>query len=103
MVCDERTRHGEVQVSWSPNVPAPSQVMTVAVDEGEAERYSLNVTETYANGMKGESGPGAIVVRARLPERTLTVRNVLGSETVVFPFSGLAAEARGRLAACFAR
>ncbi len=103
LVCDERTQHGEVQVSWAPNVPAPSQVMTVAVDEGEAERYSLNVVEPYANGMKGESGPGAMVVRARLPERTLMVRNVLGSETVVFPFAGLAAEARARLAVCFGR
>jgi hypothetical protein len=103
LVCDARTEYGEMQVSWAPNVPAPSQVMTVAVDDGAAERYSLNVVEPYANGMKGESGPGAMKVRARLPQRTMTVRNVLGSETVVFPFAQLGAEVRARLSVCFGR
>ena len=53
LVCDARMQYGEVQVSWTPNVPAPSQLMTVAVDGGAAERYLLNVVEPYANRMKG--------------------------------------------------
>lgn len=103
VVCNPETHAGKVQVAWSPGVPDASQVLLAKVDDDAPASYSLNVTETYANGTKGVSGPGAMVLQPKLPAKTLTVSNIFARETVVFPFDALPAQARQELSACFAR
>lgn len=113
LACNAATHQGEMQLTWSPGVPSPGQVMSAAVDGTAPFTYKIEGSEKMANGADGTSGPGALILyptrensRAPkfampLPAQTLTISNVFPHETVVFPFGGLTMAARQALSTCF--
>jgi hypothetical protein len=113
LTCRTDTRDGAMQLAWSPNTPDANQLMTAAVDGKTATTYKLDSTEKMGNGNAAVTGPGAVILYSTAgnggaqklamgwPAQTLTVRNVFGTETVVFSFDGLSQAARQSLAACF--
>lgn len=102
LTCNASTREGEMQVAWSPGVPSNGRSISTTVDGKPWSTFKVEGTEKMGNGQAGGSGPGAAILNAnRLPAQTLTVSNLFGDETVVFPFGGLNREARQALSACF--
>ena len=93
---------GEVQLTWSPDVPPQGREMSVSVDGGTPVLYKVSGKEAMGFGLAGTSGPGAAKLAVALPERSLTVSNLFGEDRVVFPFSELDPKARQKLAACIA-
>jgi hypothetical protein len=92
----------EMQVAWSPGVPKQGEAVTAVVDGNARFQYTVEGFEKMGNGSSVVSGPGALVLRAiPLPEKTLTISNVFGSQTVEFPFGELNATARQALSKCF--
>jgi hypothetical protein len=104
LTCHLDTHEGEMQLAWSPATPKAGQMMSVAIDGKTPSTYKIEGSEQMGNGAAGASGPGAILLNPtkQLPERTLTISNLLPDETVVFPFDGPAQYARQALAGCFA-
>jgi hypothetical protein len=104
LTCRAETGEGEMRVAWAPGSPNASQEISAVVDRKTARTYKNDGHETMGNTGTGNSGPGDIVLRATpLPDQTLTVSNLVGGETVVFPFAGLSQQARKALSACFAK
>jgi len=102
VTCSADTHQGELQVAWAPGTPKQGQVMSAAIDGQEPVTYKIEGHETMGNGNKGDSGPGAILLRSpALPIRTLTIRDAFPNETVVFQFDELSSADRQALAACF--
>ena len=104
LTCQADTREGEMQLAWSPNVPASGQTMSAVADARPAVDYKVEGTEKMGNGTGGTSGPGSAILRAMpLPARALTISHLFPDQTVVFPFHGLPLTAREALSMCFAR
>jgi hypothetical protein len=101
--CRTDTRKGEMELTWAPGVPQSGQVLSAIVDgKGAAFTHRIEGKEPMGNGQPGTSDPGGVVLPTMpLPERTLTIRSVFGSETAEFSFDGLSAADRAQLAACF--
>jgi hypothetical protein len=101
IVCDANTHEAEIKLAWAPGGPPSGQVMSASVDGKKPLPYKIEGGQKMGNEA-GTSGPGAVILAAaHLPQKTLTVNNVLPNETVVFPFSKLAPAARQELSACF--
>jgi hypothetical protein len=94
------TCKGGMQLAWSPGVPENGREMSAAIDNETPVPYKIEGREKMGNGSDGVSGPGAVVLRGPLPEKTLAVRNLFGNETVLFRFDDLPVAARQSLAAC---
>lgn len=103
LTCRADTHEGEMQLAWSPATPKDGQMMSVSLDGKAPVMYKIEGTEKMGNGAAGSSGPGDIVLNkdASLPAQSLTVRDLLPNETVVFPFDSAPKQAREALAACF--
>jgi hypothetical protein len=101
ITCGTDTREGEMELEWSTGIPKQGQEISAVPDGKTPLTYKVEGHETMATG--GDSGPGDIVLKATpLPEKTLTVGNLIGGETVVFPFGGLPRKTRQALSGCFA-
>ncbi len=103
ITCHSDTREGEMELTWAPGVPQSGQVMSATVD-GAAPAFTRRIEgkEAMGNGQPGASDPGGVVLpRMPLPERTLTISNVFGSESAEFSLGGLNGADRAQLAACF--
>ena len=113
VTCRADTREAGMEFAWSPAEPKPGQVFSAFVDGQALSTYKVEGTEKMGNGMDGSSGPGSIMLYAThqtvpaaklampLPAQTLTIRDALPNETVVFPFSELTQADRQALSACF--
>lgn len=101
LTCRLDTHQGEMQLAWSPATPKDGQMMSVSVDGKAPVMFKIEGSEKMGNGAAGSSGPGAILLRnVSVPAQSLTVRDVLPNEAVVFPFDG-AGQARQALSSCF--
>ncbi len=96
--CRLGTREGEIKVAWANAAPSEGQMMSVAVDSADAIQHKVEGGRAQGNG---KGGPGATVLKVPLPTQSLTVGNLFGGGTVVFPFSALSRATRRDLAACF--
>jgi hypothetical protein len=104
LTCLPAAREAEMQLAWSPNVPASGQKITAVVDGTPAVGYTIEGTERMGNGTSGTSGPGSIILKALpLPAQRLAISNVFPDQTVVFPFGLLPEDVRQQLAVCFGR
>ncbi len=103
LTCRADTHAGEMQLAWSPATPKDGQVMSVSLDGKAPVMYKIEGSEKMGNGAAGSSGPGDFVLHkgASLPAQSITVRDLLPNETVVFPFDSTPKQAREALAACF--
>jgi hypothetical protein len=99
--CNAMTHAGEVLLAWSPATPDSGRQFTATADQHQAATYTVAGQEISMKG--GTSGPGTIPLAeiTDLPKQTLTIRGVLGDDTIVFPFGDLPATARKSLSACF--
>jgi hypothetical protein len=100
-------------LAWSPGVPKQGQVFSAVVDGKPLSIYKVDGTEKMGNGQAGSSGLGSITLYSSsdashaakrsmsLPARTLTIRDAIPSETVVFPFTDLAQTEFQALWSCF--
>ncbi len=112
VTCRADTHEAGMELAWSPASPKNGQVLSALVDGKALASYQVRGTEKMANGNGGSSGPGSIPLYATgknagpaklnaLPLATLTIRNPLPNETVVFPFNELTHAERHELSACF--
>jgi hypothetical protein len=101
LTCRADTHEGKMELAWSPGAPKTGQVLSALVDGKTLSTYTVAGSEKMGNGQSGSSGPGSIMLHTGLPADTLTIRDALPKETVVFPFSELAQEERQGLSACF--
>lgn len=101
LTCNADTHQGGMQVAWSPGVGKSGRLISAVADGGTPVTYKIEGVEKMGNGQAGESGPGSIQLRLTLPTRELAVSNILGDETVLFPFDGLPESARKELSDCF--
>ena len=109
--CRPDTRDARIDLAWSPASPKQGQMLSAIVDGKRLGSFRVEGTEKMGNGMKGSSGPGSIrlypavknsqAAGLPVPVRTLTVRDALPNEKVVFPFSELPQADRQALTACF--
>ena len=73
--------------------------MSVAADGAAAFEHKVDGGRAQGNG---NNGPGATILNMPLPAQTLTVSNLFGDGTLVFPISALDKGTRLDLDACFA-
>jgi hypothetical protein len=98
--CDASSRHGEMQLAWSPE-PQTNRTFSVISDSRAPIPQRLEGTETMGNGTAATSGRAAIILNAPLPQTTLTIKDLFAGETVVFPVKDLDPQTRQALAPCF--
>jgi hypothetical protein len=108
--CDERSRTGELRLSWSP-LPTEG-TLRAAVDDAAPIAVEVRGFEKMGNGLPGETPPASVVLatsgragapaRFTLPAYRLVVTGLHG-DTVDFPFSTLPRESRRILESCFPR
>ena len=106
LTCKPDTHEAGLQLAWSPATPQQGRIMSVNMDGNTTVTYKIEGKETFgmANGPGGTSGPGAIMLDiSTIPEKALTISNLFGEETVVFPFDSLPAAARESFSACYTR
>ena len=95
LTCRADTHEGAMQLAWSPGSPHKGQVLSAVVDGKAPVTYKLDNSEKMFTGATGTSGVGAVILHSTpLPEQTLTIGNLFGDQTVVFPFSSLNESAR---------
>jgi hypothetical protein len=114
LTCQIDTREGETLLSWAPWTPKKDNVMTVVMDGTMPITYQVEGSEKMFKGTFGTMGTGATILNAKmensgvskftmpLPKQTLTISNLFGTETVVFPFGDLPQASRQGLSTCFA-
>jgi hypothetical protein len=111
LTCRVDTHEADMQLAWSPGVPERGRAMSVVVDGNAPLTYKVEGSEKMGNGGDVISGPGAVSLYSTtgtsavpklmpLPVKTLTVSNLFGDETVVFPFGGMTETARQALSTC---
>jgi hypothetical protein len=111
--CRADTQEATMEFAWSPASPKQGQILSAFVDGKPLSTYKVEGTEKMGNGNGGTSGPGSITLYSTrkgspsakfamtLPASTLSVRDALPNETVVFPFGELTPIDRRSLAPCF--
>jgi hypothetical protein len=104
LTCRMATHEGEIQLAWANGVPDEGRQITVAADGKTPFTHIVDGGKKQGNGTHG---PGATVLypneasKMALPAHSLSVANVFGEETVVFPFDNLSPTVRRDLSACF--
>ncbi len=97
--CSAVSHKGGIKLAWAPGGPKTGQEISAAVDDGTPRVYKSEKQESMGNN----SGPGDISFSAMpLPNQSLTAGNLVGGETVTFPFGALAPQTRQMLSRCFA-
>ncbi len=100
LACNTSSHEGEIQLTWSPQ-PQTNRTFSVWADGNAAITQNLQGREEkMGNGTALTTGLAAVLLRAPLPEKTLTVTNLFPGETVVFPIGDLEQADRRRLAVC---
>jgi len=100
--CDMASRKGEMQLTWSP-APQTDRTFSVSADGNTSIPHRLEgKEEMMGNGTPLTTGLAAAVLKAPLPEKTLTIADLFPGETVVFPLSELDPTDRRQLAVCLA-
>jgi mono/diheme cytochrome c family protein len=102
MTCDETSRQGEIQLTWSPE-PQTNRTFSVSVDDQPGIAHTLAGQEKMGNGTAGTSGRASTILHAPLPTKSLSITDLFEGETVVFPVDALNPHAWQELAACFQR
>ncbi len=104
VACNTISGVGQMQLTWSPQAQT-GRTMTVSVDREAPVEYSLDGKESMGNGANVQSGHASLLLsdngKAKLPNHSMTVRELFPGETVAFPFSDLDGKARTDLSACF--
>lgn len=99
VACSADSHKGEIKLAWAPGGPKTGQEISAAADGGTPRMYKNEKSGT----MGGNTGPGDISFSAMpLPNKWLTAGNLVGGETVTFPFDNLTPAARPALSTCFA-
>lgn len=99
--CDESSRHGQMQVAWSP-VPTTGFLSTV-VDGAAHGRHAVEGEEAMGNGSGMGKGLAALSLPSLvLPARLLVVQDLFPGERVEFSFADLPPIARKALEPCVA-
>ena len=104
LTCRMATHEGEIKLAWANGVPDEGRQITIAVD---GKTPFTHIVEGGKKQGNGTHGPGATVLypntasKLPLPRQSLSVGNVFGEETVVFPFDNLSPTVRRDLSACF--
>jgi hypothetical protein len=102
VTCDESTRKGEMQLSWSP-VPQRGTLL-LSMDGKPPAPFTVEGNESMGNGSGVQAGPAAINLMrppARLPVQSARVSGLFEGEAVTFPFDELSSAARQSLGVCF--
>jgi mono/diheme cytochrome c family protein len=102
MTCDETSRQGEIQLTWSPE-PQTNRTFLVSVDGQTGLAHTLAGQEKMGNGTAGTSGRASAILLTPFPTKSLSITDLFEGETVVFPVDTLDGRARQALAACFQR
>ena len=102
LTCDASTRHGEMQLTWSPQAQT-DRTFRVAVDDQAEISHKLEGTEKMGNGAAGASGRAGTTLNVPLPQRSLAVKDLFPNEVVMFPVDELDQQSGKELAACFSR
>jgi mono/diheme cytochrome c family protein len=102
MTCDETSRQGEIQLTWSPE-PQTNRTFLVSVDGQTGLAHTLAGQEKMGNGTAGTSGRASAILLTPLPTKSLSITGLFEGETVVFPVDALNPHAWQELAACFQR
>jgi mono/diheme cytochrome c family protein len=102
MTCDETSRQGEIQLTWSPE-PQTNRTFLVSVDGQTGLAHTLAGQEKMGNGTAGTSGRASAILLTPLPRKSLAITGLFEGETVVFPVDALNPHAWQELAACFQR
>jgi hypothetical protein len=90
LTCRADTHEAEMQLAWAPGAPEKGHAMFVSVNGRPPLTYEVEGREKMGrNRLMGNGGPGAIILAIPLPEKTLTVGNLVGGKTVAFPFDDL--------------
>jgi hypothetical protein len=102
MTCDDKSRQGEIQLTWSPE-PQTNRTFFVSVDGQTAIAHTLAGQEKMGNGTTGTSGRASAILLTPLPAKSLSITDLFEGETVVFPVDALNRRTWQELAACFQR
>jgi mono/diheme cytochrome c family protein len=102
MTCDDTSRQGEIQLTWSPD-PQTSRTFFVSVDGQPGIPHTLSGQEKMGNGTAGTSGRASAILHTPLPAKSLSITDLFQGETVMFPVDALDRRAWQELAACFQR
>jgi hypothetical protein len=102
MTCDETSRQGEIQLTWSPE-PQTNRTFWVSVDGKTGLAHRLAGQEKMGNGTAGTSGRASAILLTPLPTKSISITDLFERETVVFPVDALDRRAWQVLAACFQR
>src|SRR5262245_17098848 len=102
MTCDDTSRQGEIQLTWSPE-PQTNRTFFVSVDGQTAIAQMLAGQEKMGNGTAGTSGRASAILLTPLPTKSLSITDLFENETVVFPVDALNRRDWQQLAACFQR
>jgi mono/diheme cytochrome c family protein len=102
MTCDEMSRQGEIQLTWSPE-PQTDRAFLLSVDGQTGIEHTLAGREKMGNGTAGTSGRASTILHTPLPAKSLSITDLFPGETVVFPIDALDRRAWQALAACFQR
>jgi len=100
LACNTTSHEGQIQLTWSPE-PQTNRTFSVSADGNAAIRQSLQGREEkMGNGAALTTGLAAVLLKAPLPEQTLTVTDLFPGEAVVFPVGNLDQADRRQLALC---
>ncbi|HEY3836417.1 MAG TPA: hypothetical protein VGL72_07595 [Bryobacteraceae bacterium] len=100
LTCDSASRKGELQLTWSP-APQTNRTFFVSTDgRAEIPRRLEGSEERMGNGAALTTGLASAVLNTRMPEKTLTIKDLFPGETIVFPLSELDQVNRRQLAVC---
>lgn len=104
LTCRMATHEGEIKLAWANGVPDEGRQITVGVDGTALFMHTVEGGKKQGNGTHG---PGATILYPDpasswpLPRRILSVANVFGQETVIFPLDTLNPTIRRDLSTCF--
>ncbi len=96
--CRPDTREGEIKIAWANPPAGEGQMMSVTIDSTQVFQHKVEGGRAQGNGT---NGPGATVLKVRLPVQSLTISNLFADGNLVFPFGELSQAARRDLSACF--
>ena len=100
LACNGSSREGQIQLTWSPE-PQTNRTFSVSADGNAAIPHHLEGREEkMGNGTVLTTGLAAVLLRAPVPEKSLTIIDLFPGETVVFPLGELDQVDRRQLAVC---
>ena len=99
--CNQSTREGFVQLTWSP--VAHGGTFQASVDGKVASQFEVDEMEKkgYGDGVAFKGLASVVLAGLPFPVKSLAIRDLFPQQTVTFSFADLPKDVRRTLSACF--